>query len=129
MVSKEKGEMIDNKMWTVYGLTDPENGWVFYVGISRNVRKRLDYHIKDRNSPAREYCRFIKGKGQIPFIVEFGWHRDRKNAHKQEAAIICCMQLVYNQTHQIDSEAFWRGFHPILNCVENPIGRESRARR
>ena len=98
--------------WTVYGLADPRNGWVFYVGVSRDVRKRLRLHISDKNSAVNEICCHLRDRGLMPFIVEFGWHWKREHALKQEGAIITVLPLTFNKTHEAEGEAFWRWFRP-----------------
>jgi predicted GIY-YIG superfamily endonuclease len=45
-----------DRIWVVYGLIDPKTGWVFYIGITQNLERRVSDHQQQKSSAAWEMC-------------------------------------------------------------------------
>lgn len=89
--------MIRPKEWIVYGLIDPRDQSVFYVGLSTDPDKRLSQHKTDPASPAYGVCQVIGSN--IKYCV-FGRFWEKKPAKVLEGRLILAMpQLVNRKSH------------------------------
>ena len=74
--------------WYVYILIDPRDGLPFYVGLTRNPKKRSVAHTSDWCSRARNRCQEIKSAGdhhELEVVAEFS---DRTYASQYEKWLI-----------------------------------------
>lgn len=61
-------------IWSVYALTDPQDGAPFYVGITNNPRKRGAQHRNDPASAAYARCQEMLAVGtgfDLQVLYEF----------------------------------------------------------
>jgi hypothetical protein len=57
-------------LWHVYGLKDPRNGVIRYVGITFDPEQRLRNHLADRsNTPKSAWIRQLRTCGFVPDLV------------------------------------------------------------
>jgi hypothetical protein len=82
--------------WKVYGLIDPRDATVFYVGISRNLKARLNNHIYDSASAAWPRCQRIKDDGMKAVMCVFGMYDDKNEAKITEGRLILSLPDVCN---------------------------------
>ncbi len=100
---------MNDKLWHVYGLIDPRNKSVFYVGRSTNVDRRLLSHCSDPSSPAWAVCQVIKSSGlQISHCI-FGTYLTKLGAKILEGRLILALPNLVNAKsfHALPSEAFY----------------------
>lgn len=69
--------------WAVYGLVDPRDGLVFYIGCTVDPINRLSGHFTDPSSAA--YFRMRELRGYKPKIRIYGWYEDKEAALDREA--------------------------------------------
>ena len=75
--------------WYVYILIDPCDGLPFYVGLTRDPKKRNAAHTADWGSKARTRCQEIKSSGsrhEMEVIAQFD---SRTYAAQYEQWLIC----------------------------------------
>jgi hypothetical protein len=87
--------------WSVYGLVDPRNRTVFYVGVTKwEPDRRLAAHCSDPASSAWDVCRAIKGSGLRVEVCIFGQFLERAPARLLEGRMIVLLpHLVNCKTH------------------------------
>jgi predicted GIY-YIG superfamily endonuclease len=95
--------------YSVYTLTDPEDGQVFYVGCTHNIDQRYRYHCNasDPTSSAYHWLIHLKERGLRPLL----------------STVIEADDLETAMMH----EAHWINFYldegePLMNCL-NPPGK------
>lgn len=99
--------------WTVYGLVDPRNGEIFYVGCTSMPDERLRGHIRDaRNKPRKNPRKATR----INAIV--------KNGHQP---VMVTLEIT-NETEHDQCEKEWiirlaKSGSPITNCLIGNIRR------
>jgi len=98
---------MDRPIWYVYGLIAPEDNWVFYVGITTNLKKRLGQHMTNRDSAAYEACRQILRQGDIPRMCCFMGTYDKDAALQLERHLIIGIPQTYNRTFFKEGFKFW----------------------
>lgn len=69
----------------IYGLCEPETGYLRYIGVAENPRKRFRNHMQDKsNSHKVNWIKSLKDRGLLPelFIVEeiseVNWQREER---------------------------------------------------
>jgi len=70
--------------YTVYGLSDPRDEAIFYVGITTNLRDRVSSHSNDRASAAFPRCRDIIESGNAVCWKILGQSDDKIEAKRVE---------------------------------------------
>jgi hypothetical protein len=95
------------KPWVVYGLIDPRIGWIFYIGITRNLQRRLTQHQTRRQSAAWEMCNDIAASGAQVSHCIFGSFPAKKFAEFLEKSLITCIPQTYNKTYFGEAVKFW----------------------
>lgn len=85
--------------WSVYGLIDPRDGHLFYVGMSIDVRRRILEHSSRRESSAFEKCRDITLSGSEVGHCIFGTFALERAAAFLERHLIIAIPQTYNCTH------------------------------
>lgn len=58
---------------TIYGLTDPRDGAIRYIGKANNAKKRLAGHLRDsrrRRTPVYAWINKLRALGMAPGLVE-----------------------------------------------------------
>lgn len=83
-------------MWTVYGLIDPRDNAVFYIGMSTIPKARLNGHISDSASAAWSRCQDIKAAGLKAGQCFFGSFDDKHAANVLEGRLILSIPDVCN---------------------------------
>lgn len=74
--------------WCVYGLVDPRDGQLFYIGLSARSAGRLREHLRDWGSGARDHLQAIAKSGLAVECIEFAWYDQRETASDTELRII-----------------------------------------
>lgn len=74
--------------WTVYTLTDPRDGTVFYIGCSRNPRRRIRDHNGDPALAAYRRCCKIRAAGLRCVLTVIARHSTKREAMMQERRLI-----------------------------------------
>lgn len=93
--------------WHVYGLIDPRNGCVFYIGITQNMERRYSQHHICQESSARAVCRDIAQAGAQVGRCVFGVFEYERMARFLERQLITCIPQTYNQTFFEDGLRLW----------------------
>lgn len=106
--------------WKVYGVIDPGANQVVYVGISRDVTRRLRFHENDRSSAIYEYLGWLRQTGQKPGTCIFGQFGSCEAALLVEGRLISTLPQVYNRTHEREGEEFYATFRHLERaaCME-----------
>lgn len=99
-----------NIPYKVYGLIDPRDHKVFYVGMSYIVKSRVKSHNTDKNGSAYERCQEIIRDGYIPTYCLFGIFDDAQHASFLEDALITTLPSLVNRTNKQEHRQFWRRF-------------------
>ena len=82
--------------WYVYGLIDPRDFSVFYIGISTNVKNRLANHHSDCASSAWHKCKEIKEAGLKAAHCVFAILPDKLSAKLLERALVKALPVLEN---------------------------------
>jgi len=98
-----------NLPWKVYGLIDPRDGRVFYVGVSYIVQSRVVSHNSDPASSAWHTCREIVESGTKPDYCIFGSFALKRSALFLEASLITAIPKLTNRTHRDERKKLWDG--------------------
>lgn len=80
----------------VYGLIDPRDHAIFYVGTAFNPEARLKQHIFSSSEKVNKRFRTIKKYGGTVNFVILGSHINRKSAEKIERDFIKCTSNLEN---------------------------------
>lgn len=83
--------------WTVYGLIDPRDGTIFYVGMSSAIGKRIPQHSTDLASQAYWRCRSILEDGVKVGSCIFGRDLGKLEAKIMEGRLIWMLPHVVNK--------------------------------
>lgn len=85
------------KIWTVYGLIDPRDRSVFYVGMSTVVDRRIAQHSQDPASSAYQVCRIILSEGLEIGTCVFGSFTDKLAAKIMEGRLALVLPYAVNK--------------------------------
>lgn len=105
--------------WAVYGLIDPRDGHVFYIGMSTHPDRRIPEHGNDRASSAWERCQDIKSAGLSVGACLFGEFEDKQEAKIVEGRLILSIPGAVNKktSYGLPSSIINPGWH-VLPCPE-----------
>ena len=105
--------------WNVYGLIDPRNNVVFYVGLSSRVDARKGQHCADSSSPAWRRCREILDDGQKVRLCVFGSFADKQRAKILEGRLILALPDVVNKKsyHGLPSSTFFPDWQDLRSSL------------
>lgn len=92
---------LEDEIISVYGLIDPQDGAVFYVGIAGNVPNRVAQHMTDRTSAAWPRCQQIKARGDDPAYCLFAAGIFLSEGRVFEAGIIRLLPDLDNKQHRL----------------------------
>lgn len=81
----------------VYGLCDPRGQHIFYIGITRNLKDRLNAHRRDRSSAAYQRVAEIEAAGYECEMNVFRECRTRDEAIEHEAQLISSLPDLVNR--------------------------------
>lgn len=98
----------------VYGLVDPRDHVLFYVGMSYTVKSRVVAHNTDKNGAAYTRCQEIIADGYKPAYCILGVFTDEFAAVALENALITVLPDIANRTHKDERKEFWRKFPQVL---------------
>ncbi len=79
---------MDTRLFYVYGLYDPRDGALRYIGLSCNLKMRLRYHV---NQPLRcisDWIADLKANGQRPLIEPIEDAQEYFPARRRERVLI-----------------------------------------
>ena len=105
-----------DKVWTVYGLIDPREGSVFYIGVTTNLRNRISGHMTDPASSAYHVCCVIKSEGRSVDYCVFGKFIRKLPAKILEGRLILALPNLVNKT----------SFHGLPSSVLYPDWQDLR---
>lgn len=111
--------------WSVYGLIDPRDRRVFYIGVTANTKQRLSSHMSDQQSAAWAKCNEIKQSGSVPLMCIFGETDVYAEAIHLESALIIAIPHTYNRTFSTASQMFWE---PFLSAQPQAERRQKEAK-
>lgn len=84
--------------WVVYGLISPRAGWIFYVGVTSNLGRRLNSHYACSEGNATvATIKEMKEEGLRFSHCVFGVYGDKKEAYEAERAIIGASPTLVNR--------------------------------
>lgn len=107
-------KMIESGQHVVYGLISPRAGWLFYVGITSNLNRRLSQHRSSHNICAsRAVVLELEEDGQTFDHCVFGVFDDKDEALKLEAKLIYGIPDVVNFRGSTENCG---GAHPAYEC-------------
>lgn len=85
--------------FTVYGLIDPRDDSVFYIGYTKHLSARISGHrAVDWGCSAAFRCRDIKNEGKRVGYKVFGTYDDKTVARWHERNLILSMTGLVNKT-------------------------------
>src|SRR5713101_2100460 len=84
-------------VWTVYGLIDPRDNSVFYIGCSENVHRRVREHCCDSASSAWPRCRDIESSGLTIEFCILGVFDIKLKARLLEGRLILTLPAILNK--------------------------------
>jgi hypothetical protein len=98
--------------WGVYGLIDPADSLVFYVGCSSNPQRRIAQNSHDPGSAAYPQCRRIIERGEKIGHCLFARGLSKEDARILEARLILSIPALTNS----------KAFHvmPLSEDFERP---------
>ena len=96
--------------WKVYGLIDPRTGWVFYVGMTQSILRRLAAHKCQKQSAAWEMCQDIMQAGSEVSYCIFGEFRCEEMARFLETRLIVSLPITFNRTGFEEGYKLWAPF-------------------
>lgn len=109
--------MTDMPPYKVYGLIDPRNERVFYIGMSYIVLSRVGSHDTDKKGSAYLMCQEIIRAGYKPRHCIFGIFEDGGLAAHLEATLITALPDLVNKTHRHERGEFWRGAEETRDAI------------
>ncbi len=92
--------MTDSFPFFVYGLSDPQTGTVFYIGISKDPIRRLPQHRSDRGSSAYQRYQKILSAGLQPQLIIF-WQCKENRANHIERRLVNEYPALTNRKHNV----------------------------
>lgn len=105
--------------WTVYGLVDPRDRSVFYVGMTtRKVGIRVADHKSDPASAAWRKCRELIQAGVDVEWCSFGAFEDKDAAKIVEGRLILSIPTVVNSKSSYGLPSSW--LHPGWHILDAP---------
>lgn len=87
--------------WTVYGLVDPRNEEVFYIGSSMRVKRRVLQHQSDYASPAIFRMKELKAVGLKAIVKQYGTYKTKAEAWAHEYELIGSTPTVLNKQKEL----------------------------
>lgn len=108
--------MNDIPPYKVYGLIDPRNNRVFYIGMSYILLSRVPAHNTDKNGAAYVRCQEIIQDGYRAKFCVFGIFEDGEEAARLESYLITALPVLVNRTHKQERREFWRS---VANIVDD----------
>lgn len=110
-------EMIETGQYAVYGLISPRAGWLFYVGVTANLSRRLSQHRSTHNKcSSRIVVEELEEFGETFEHCVFGVFDDKDEALKLESKLIYGIPDVVNFR---SSRAHCGGDHPAFDCKKS----------
>jgi hypothetical protein len=106
-------------MWTVYGLIDPRDSAVFYIGMSAKLKNRIVAHNSDPASAAWPRCREIIEAGFTAGWCSFGQFSDKSAANIVEGRLILSIPWVVNSKSSYGLPS--KIVHPKWYVLEAPL--------
>lgn len=104
----------ENPLFAVYGLIDPRNSRVFYVGQTINVKNRMMNHRSDPGSAAFGVCRDIIRAGFALRHVTYALVGDIVTAMRVERMVIKALPYIVNHSRPLQIHRSDRR-HPLTD--------------
>lgn len=98
MAQKPSRESLEGRTWTIYGMIDPRDYRLFYIGMTTvDFHTRLSGHKNDSASAANRRCRELAEFKLTPIFVALTTKPSLREARKAERDLILAMPWLDNR--------------------------------